>query len=213
MMMREISGNAPRRLKRREMDELVALYRRAFWDDPVIDFILPDEQHRARTMDAYMRMQIRYGFRYGRVLTIAEEGRLRVGSVWLPPGQAPPHLWGMVRSGFIQLLLTEPNVPTLRKFFALSAAIEKLHKKDIPKQHWYLMVLAVDPPNQGQGLGGAVLEQELREADMRGLPCYVETAKPINVTFYEKQGFVVNKEIAVPMGGPPFWTLIREPVR
>lgn len=52
MMMRATSGNAPRRLKRREMDELVALYRRAFWDDPVIDFILPDEKHRARTMDA-----------------------------------------------------------------------------------------------------------------------------------------------------------------
>ena len=53
----------------------------------------------------------------------------------------------------------------------------------------------------------------VKEADRRGLPCYVETSKPRNVTFYEKQGFVVNKEIAIPMGGPPLWTLIREPVR
>ena len=104
-------------------------------------------------------------------------------------------------------------MPSLRKFFALSAAIEKLHERDVPNQHWYLMVLGVDPPYQGQGLGGAVLEQELRDADMSGLPCYEETAKPINLTFYEKQGFVVNKEIAVPMGGPPLWTLIRAPVR
>jgi hypothetical protein len=41
----------------------------------------------------------------------------------------------------------------------------------------------------------------------------VETSKTRNVTFYEKQGFIVKKEIAIPMGGPPLWTLIREPVR
>jgi ribosomal protein S18 acetylase RimI-like enzyme len=203
----------PRKLKRSETDELIALYRRAFWDDPAIVFMLPDEKHRARTMDAYMRMQIRYGFRYGRVLTIADEGRLRVGSVWLPPGEAPPHLLGLIRCGFVQLLLSNPNVPSLRKFFALSAEIEKLHKKDVPKQHWYLMLLAVDPPDQGKGFGGAVLGPELEEADRRGLPCYVETTKARNVPFYEKQGFVVKKEIAIPMGGPPVWTMIREPVR
>jgi ribosomal protein S18 acetylase RimI-like enzyme len=213
-MGEEKPAKTPRKLKRRERDELIALYRRAFWDDPAIEFMLPDERTRGRAMDAYMRMMIRYGFRYGRVLTIADEGRLRVGSVWLPPGQALPHLLGLIRCGFIQMLLSNPNVPSLRKFFALSAQIEKLHKEDVPKQHWYLMLLAVDPPDQGKGFGGAVLGQELREADMGGgVPCYVETSKVRNLDFYQKQGFVIKREIAMSFGGPPLWTLIREPVR
>jgi GNAT superfamily N-acetyltransferase len=119
----------------------------------------------------------------------------------------------MVRGGFVQLLAGTRSIATLRKFFALSAKIEAMHKRDIQKEHWYLAVLAVDPSQQGKGFGGLVLEPELEEADRRGLPCYVETAKTRNVTFYEKQGFVVKHEFAVPMGGPPFWTMIREPVR
>ena len=196
-----------------EREALVALYQRAFWDDPAIVHLLPNEKTRGKTLDAYMRMVIRYGFRWGRVQTIEEEGRIRVGAVWLPPGGAPPSTIKQIRSGFIPLLLSNPNLRSLRNFFALGAMIEKLHKKDIQKQHWYLWLLAVDPPDQGKGFGGAVLGPELLAADQGNSPCYVETAKTINLEFYKKQGFVIKREFPMPGNGPPMWTLIREPIR
>jgi GNAT superfamily N-acetyltransferase len=211
--MKDPAAANVRRLKQRDVENLVALYRRAFWDDPAIEFILPDERTRGRILDAYMRMMIRVGFAEGLAQTIDGEDGLRCGSVWIAPGKAPVGIVSMVRAGFLQLIAGTRNVASLRKFFALSAKIEEMHKRDVSKEHWYLAVLAVDPPQQGKGFGGLVLGPELEEADTRGLPCYVETSKPRNVTFYEKQGFVVNKEIAIPMGGPPLWTLIREPVR
>lgn len=211
--MRQTAGSAPRRLKRREMNELVALYQRAFWDDPAIEFLLSDQRTRGRAMDAYMRMMIRLGFADGLAQTIDGEDGLRCGSVWIAPGKAPVGIVALVRAGFLQVIASTRSLTSLRKFFALSAKIEEMHKKNVPNEHWYLALLAVDPPQQGKGFGGFVLGPELQEADRRGLPCYVETSKTRNVTFYERQGFVVNKEIAIPMGGPPLWTLIREPVR
>jgi hypothetical protein len=68
------------------MDDLVALYRRAFWDDPVIEFILPDERMRGRVLDSYMRMMIRVAFAEGLAQTIDGEDGLRCGAVWIAPG-------------------------------------------------------------------------------------------------------------------------------
>lgn len=202
-----------RRLEPREMADLVALYQRAFWDDPAILHLAPNENTRGRVLDAYMRMVIQYGLRWGRVQTIEQDGRLRVGAVWLPPGGAPASTWKQMRCGFIPLLFSNLNLRNLRIFFSLGNKLEELHKRDVPRQHWYLWLLAVDTPDQGQGFGSAVLAPELREADTGNTPCYVETAKPINLDFYQKQGFVIKREIQMPGGGPPLWTLVRDPVR
>jgi hypothetical protein len=58
------------------------------------------------------------------------------------------------------------------------------------------------------------MQPVLERADSDNLTCYLETAKEINVTFYQKHGFEVVKEF--PLGGkdgPPFWTMLRQPVR
>src|ERR1700674_740886 len=123
MMIKQTSGSAPRRLKRREMDELVALYQRAFWDDPAIEFLLPDERTRGRAMDTYMRMMIRLGFNEGLAQTIEGEEGLRCGAVWIAPGKAPVGIVPLVRAGFLQVIASTRSLTTLRKFFALSARI------------------------------------------------------------------------------------------
>jgi ribosomal protein S18 acetylase RimI-like enzyme len=195
------------------MTELVALYQRAFWDDPAIVHLVPDEKTRGRALDAYMRMVIRYGLRWGRVQTIEQDGRIRVGAVWLPPGGAPASVLKQLRCGLLPVLFSNFNWRNLRNFFALGNKLEELHRKDVARYHWYLWLLAVDPPDQGSGFGSAVVAPELREADTGNFPCYVETAKTVNLDFYQKQGFVIKREITMPGNGPPLWTLVRDPVR
>ena len=61
-------------------------------------------------------------------------------------------------------------------------------------------------------VGGALLQPGLEKADRERVPCYLETAKEINVRFYEKHGFQVVKKVDLPRGGPPVWTMLREPI-
>jgi hypothetical protein len=46
--------------------------------------------------------------------------------------------------------------------------------------------------------------------DADGAPCILETEKAQNVPYYERHGFVVAHHAVLP-GGPPYWTMIREP--
>ena len=43
--------------------------------------------------------------------------------------------------------------------------MEKIHHEKAPEPHWYLMILGVDPPRQGQGVGGALMQPILSRAD------------------------------------------------
>ena len=56
------------------------------------------------------------------------------------------------------------------------------------------------------------MQPVLERADRDRLPCYLETAKEINVSFYKKHGFEVVVEDDLPGGGPRFWTMKRDPV-
>jgi GNAT superfamily N-acetyltransferase len=73
------------------------------------------------------------------------------------------------------------------------------------------MLLGVDPPRQGQGVGGALIAPVLAKTDAAGVPCYLETMKTRNVPFYRKHGFEVVVEDDLPGGGFHFWTMRRDP--
>ena len=64
---------------------------------------------------------------------------------------------------------------------------------------------------QGQGIGSILLAEHCRRLDDRGDEVgYLETDKPENVRFYEKQGYRVIGE--APALGVPSWFMRREPV-
>ena len=97
------------------------------------------------------------------------------------------------------------------KFMGAMNHLEHLHKRDVPPEHWYLFVLGVEPDRQGQGVGGKMIAPILERADKDQLPCYLETMKERNVTFYQKHGFEVIVDDVFP-DGPRYWTMKRTPI-
>jgi ribosomal protein S18 acetylase RimI-like enzyme len=79
------------------------------------------------------------------------------------------------------------------------------------RPHWYLMALGVDPPYQGQGIGGRLLQPALVRADEERIPCYLETQTERNVGFYQQRGFNVVSEGEVPGYSLRIWVMVREP--
>lgn len=80
------------------------------------------------------------------------------------------------------------------------------HHRDVPPAHWYVFVVGVSPEAQGTGAGRALLEPVMSRARAEGLPCYLETAQPKNVGFYQHLGFRVLVEVVEPRSGLRLWT-------
>jgi len=189
----------------RDAGEVLA---RAFHDDPHWSWVLPCESRRAQALPWFMEAWAKYCCKCGQAYTTA--GKVEGAAFWIPPGRYPQNLVRMMLSGLMLVPLRFGPAGFARLMSGI-ACYERLHKRDVPPRHWYLSTLGVDPPRQGQGIGGALLRPVLARADAEGLFCYLETEKEQNVRFYRRHGFEVAVEHDLPKGGPHFWTMRRKP--
>jgi GNAT superfamily N-acetyltransferase len=77
--------------------------------------------------------------------------------------------------------------------------------------HWLLDHLAVEPDQQGRGIGGALVRIGLEWSERDGVPAFLETSKPRNVPLYEHLGFRVEAAADAPRGGPHVWFMRFDP--
>jgi GNAT superfamily N-acetyltransferase len=186
-----------------------AVYTRAFMDDPISIWIAPDPVQRELGLPLYFRMAMQYALRFGGRVQRSDDAP-RAVATWLEPGRSPPSTIGMLRTGLLQLLWSG-GLSDARRLLTLGDTFDRLHTQDVTQAHWYLWLLAVDPPFQGKGVGGELLRPALQQADRAGLPCYLETALERNVAFYLRFGFRILRDERMGREGPRFWTLLRMP--
>jgi ribosomal protein S18 acetylase RimI-like enzyme len=62
--------------------------------------------------------------------------------------------------------------------------------------------------HQRRGLATAVIAPAVRLADAEHIGCYLETSTDSNRRFYERRGFVVERELTV-TGAPQIWWMRR----
>jgi GNAT superfamily N-acetyltransferase len=127
--------------------------------------------------------------------------------VWNAPNTPNPKGLELLRLAFRMLPPFGWRVPRAIRAFN---AIEALHPK---RPHWYLGILGTDPPHQGKGVGRALIEPVLARADEDRLPAWLEASRPENVPYYERFGFDVSCQVALPGGGPPIFGMLRQPRR
>lgn len=189
--------------------EIAAVLGRAFDDDPVWRWLLPDDASRVRRMTALFGVMLRQvHLRHGATEATGRGGGTEAAALWDPPGHWHIPLRRQAAQGVPLVRILGTRTPaTLRAL----GAIEKHHPKE---PHWYLAVLGTDPPAQGNGLGAALLRSRLDRCDAEGLPSYLESSKEQNVPYYERFGFRVTRELTLPgKGCPPVWLMWREPRR
>lgn len=174
---------------------VVATLTRAFDQDPVFDWVLPDPATRARRGPKIFDMFFAQNAPPNMRLVTDDCAAATLWHAPDAPGEgglrAAWHLWRAVGGAFF-------------RFKRVGDAVEAHFP---PRPFWYLHIAGCDPARQGEGLGRAVVQAGLdRIGDQ---PVYLETAKRKNLGFYESLGFHVAGEWDVPGGGPHFWSMLR----
>ena len=188
--------------------EVIAILARAFWDDPLFDFLTDGNLLTEYRVLPHVFRSAMTDFRSNSVaLFVAEvSGRLRSFAGWLGPGTFPRSRGEqVVRDARAARLLLR-----LRHRRAAAALLREVERRHPTEPHWYLALLGTDPGAQGRGLGTTVLTPVLERCDTDGIPAYTETQKEENVAWYGRRGFEVIDDLRLP-GTPPIWRLWREP--
>ncbi len=202
-----VTGTGLRRLTCQDLDQAGRLLARSFRSDPAVAFIFADELHRDQVLPDLWRGAASYTLLYGEAWTTPA---LTGVACWLPPGLTHKTLPRMLRAGMGSLFF-ELSRNELRRNLTNDRYSDRLHERYAPGPHWYLFVIGVEPMNQSQGIGSALLKPMLAQADTEQVPIYLETHNPRNVEFYEKNGFCVAGEGRVPGSSVAMFPMLRPP--
>ena len=179
---------------------------KAFYDDPINEYAFQGVKDTDIKLPYAYEFFIRYGLKYGQVHTTSRQ--IEGVAVWLPSNRYIMPLWRLFISGAI-FPAFRMGQAVGRRMQGFSNYIETKHRQLAPFDHWYLILLGVDPKHQGKGYAGKLLRAKFRDIDTEGLPCYVETEIQKNVSFYQHFGFRVIDEFIVPDTDVNMWVMLR----
>lgn len=190
--------------RKADIRELARVLGRAFQDDPVSSWMLPDATARSARLPRLFATLTRHHHLGGGGVEVACDGAaIGAAALWDPPNR-----WR--QSPRAQLAMT----PALLRAFGLRLAVARgameLMQREHPEEpHWYLAVIGSDTTVRGRGFGQALMRSRLDRVDADHTPAYLESSNPDNVPYYERFGFTVTKEIALPDNGPTLWAMWR----
>jgi GNAT superfamily N-acetyltransferase len=191
-----------------QIDRAAEMLTRAFRNDPLLSWILPDPEKRRSLSPPFHSVFLRYGLLAGEVWT--SDPTIRGLAVFLPPEQREMNAEMLERSGFNGL----ESILGQEAFGRFQSALDymaPLRSSGAPVSHWYTMALGVDPEHQGTGIGRMLLNCMFQRADSEHVPCYLETTEPKNVAFYTNSGFNIVHDGTDPASGVHYWTFRRDP--
>jgi GNAT superfamily N-acetyltransferase len=195
-----------RSAQKADIGELSQMLGRAFYDDPVSTWLLPDDKSRvARQSRMFAALTRHHHLAHQGVEVVGDGSTVAAAALW-----DPPNAWRESRRAQLMML------PSLirasgRRVMAGRAFVELMQREHPEEPHWYLAVIGSDPTVRGKGFGQTLMRSRLERCDAEHCPAYLESSKAVNVPYYQRFGFEVFGEIVVPGGGPTLWKMWREP--
>ena len=136
-----------------DIPQISRVLARAFADDPVFAWVIPDESRRRRLLPALFAL-FANAVRHHDAMYIA--GGAVAAALWVPAGQPA---WAETDGEAFGALVEDVCGPDASRVFEISAAMEAQHPAE---PHDYLWLLGVAPAWQGNGIGAAMMTPVLR---------------------------------------------------
>ena len=191
--------------RKADVRELARVLGRAFQEDPVMAWILPDATARAERLPTMFATMTRHHFLSGGGVEVASrDAVIGAATLWDPPGRKT--------SPLSELAMTPAMTWVFRSRVGVGKEVLEAMQRVHPEEpHWYLNVIGSDPTVRGAGFAQALMHSRLKRCDVECAPAYLEATKADNVPYYQRFGFEVTGEIVVPKGGPSIWPMWRNP--
>jgi len=181
-----------------DLDGLTTTLTAAFERDPLWSWAFPDPKDLAVWWRFYIGSALRYP-------CVWITGECAAASVWIPPDGAELTAEEEER---VEPLIRELIGPRAEDVMELLERFDASHPRERP--HYYLSLLGTHRDHRGQGLGMALLAENLVRMDVEGVPAYLESSNPGNDPRYERLGFRRVGEFTTPDGERTVATMWRE---
>ena len=185
-----------------DVRELSLELARAFDEDPFMSWLFPEPAYRLKFVQAWMRVEVESALAMDASWVSLVSDEIIAGTIWCPPGR-DLHEGGRFNQLWYLVLGANPD-----RTSELAEGLSMIGSSHPEELHFYLNTVGVEPSLAGQGHGGAIIRHTLDLADGGGHPCYLESSSSRNVPLYERLGFEVIHEIALP-NGPKMWGMWR----
>lgn len=169
-----------------------------FCTDPILRWLYPEPQDYLRTFPIITQLFGGRAYDHGSAYHV--EGYLG-SALWLPPGVHPDG------DGLVSLFEESLDKALLENALSLLEQMERFHPNVLC---WHLALIAIDPAQQGKGLGTRLLKHSLKACDKDGKMAYLESTNSANLSLYEREGFVQIGEMQAG-SSPTMFPMIREP--
>ncbi len=147
-----------------------------------------------------------------------QEGR-KYGDMYEPKGQAfGASIWSRPVNGALSRQMANEKKAFLRenmgnlslaKYREITGFMTEQTATVVPPDSWYLSIVGIAPPFQGQGLGETLIRPILNRVDKLGVHTYLETFTPRNIRFYERLGFKSAAGFREPVTAAEYRVMIR----
>ena len=182
-----------------ERSAAIAVVTLAFATDPVARWLYPDAADYLTHFPHFIRGFAGAAFEAETAYMTSD---MSGAALWLPPGFGADD---EQLNELFELTVPERLKPELFEMFDQMAAF---HPKE---PHWYLPMIGVETRSQGKGIGAKLMRHALERADADGLPAYLESSNPRNISLYERFGFAVVGTIKAG-SAPPMYPMYRRPL-
>jgi len=194
-------------LSKADINPASQMLSRVFYNDPINRYAYPDVKEKDTKLPYAYEFLMRYGLKYGLVHTTSQQ--LEGVAIWLPSDKYAMPFWRLFLSCalFSAIRMRQKAGQRMQR---LSKYIENKHKIMASFNHWYLILLGVDPKHQGKGYASKLLREMFKYTDEEGLPCYLETETGQIVSVYQYFEFRVIDELITPETDVNLWVMLWE---
>ena len=168
----------------------------AFSADPIARWFYPDPREYLLHLPSFVRVFAGKAFEHNSAYYV--DGYLGA-TLWLPPDVHPDE---NALAALLQRSIPEKNQ---QEIFAFMEQMDRSHPSE---PHWYLPMIGVDPAQQGNGYGSALLKHALERCDGEGKLAYLESSSPRSIPLYQRHGFELVGTIQVD-SSPPLFPMVR----